>query len=127
MPYEHTGDQEIWDNPHDLSARTLNIIKKYSHGTGKVKDRPTDGFSFIKRQCMHCVDPGCVFSCPVSALTKNPKTGIVTYNKNACIGCRYCQVACPFNVPKFEWNSPFPEIVKRELCENILNQGGIPG
>ncbi len=125
MPYEHTGDQKLWDNPSDLSSKTLNIIKKYVHGTGEVKDRAENGFSFIKRQCMHCVDPACVFSCPVSAMIKDPKNGVVSWDKDACIGCRYCQIACPFNIPKFEWDSPFPKIVKCELCRDQIEDGGI--
>jgi NAD-dependent dihydropyrimidine dehydrogenase PreA subunit len=50
---------------------------------------------------------------------------VVTYNKKACIGCRYCQVACPYNIPKFQWDSPFPEITKCQLCSHLLAKGGI--
>jgi Fe-S-cluster-containing dehydrogenase component len=127
LPPEMVGSQNLWDNPIDLSARTLNIIKKYENGTGEYKDRETNGFSFIKRHCMHCVDPACVSACPASALIKDPKTGIVTYNKDACIGCRYCQVACPFLIPKFEWDNPFPKIVKCQLCNHLLAKGRLPG
>ena len=122
---EMTGEQEIWDNPQDLSASTLNIIKKFSSGTGAHKDQEEDGYAFIKRQCLHCVDPSCVTACPVTALAKDNDTGIVTYDKNACIGCRYCQVACPYNIPKFEWDDPYPEIVKCELCSHLIAKGEI--
>jgi Fe-S-cluster-containing dehydrogenase component len=125
MQPEFSGEQALWDNPQDLSADTLNIIKKVSHGTGETKDSETDGYAFIKRQCLHCVDPSCVTACPVSALTKDEQTGIVTYNKDACIGCRYCQVACPYNIPKFEWDDPYPEIVKCQLCSHLIAEGGI--
>ena len=127
MPVESTDLLKIWENPRDLSAKTLNVIKKYEAGTGENKDQETDGFSFIKRHCMHCVDPGCVSACPVSAMRKNPDTGVVTYNVDACIGCRYCQVACPFNIPKFQWDSAFPQIVKCQLCSHLLAKGEIPG
>ena len=73
---------------------------------------------------MHCVDPSCVSACPVSALTKDPKIGVVRYNKNNCIGCRYCQVACPYNIPKFQWDQAFPQIVKCQLCDHRIAQGG---
>jgi len=123
MPVEHApGTEPLWNNPRDLSAKTLNIIKKYGDGT--VKDR-VDGYSFVKRHCMHCVDAACVSACPVSALRKDPVTGVVSYHADACIGCRYCQVACPFNVPKFEWDSAFPRIVKCQLCNHLLAKGGI--
>ncbi len=125
MEPEFTGDQKIWDNPRDLSSKTLNIIKEYTNGAADKKDQVEDGYAFIKRQCLHCIDPSCVTACPVSALRKDPENGIVTYNKDACIGCRYCQVACPYNIPKFQWDDPYPEIVKCQLCSHIVNKGGI--
>ena len=125
MPMEFTGPQQQWDDPVDLSSKTLNIIKEYENGTAKIKDREIDGYAFIKRQCMHCVDPACVSACPATAMTKDPKTGIVSYNKDACIGCRYCAVACPFDIPKFEWDNPFPKIVKCQLCSHLVAKGQI--
>jgi Fe-S-cluster-containing dehydrogenase component len=124
MPAEHTGPDPLWDNPRDLSAKTLNIVKKYGSGDYPVKDTVA-GYSFVKRHCMHCLDPACVSACPVSALLKNPDTGVVIYDKKACIGCRYCQIACPFNIPKFEWHSATPRIVKCQLCSHLLAKGGI--
>jgi Fe-S-cluster-containing dehydrogenase component len=124
MPPE-MHDQQTWDKADDLSSKTLNIIKCYSNGTGEHKDQVEDGYAYIKRQCLHCIDPSCVTACPASALTKDEQTGIVSYNKDACIGCRYCQVACPYNIPKFEWEDPYPEIVKCQLCSHIIEKGGI--
>jgi Fe-S-cluster-containing dehydrogenase component len=124
MPAEHSGTEGIWDNPRDLSATTLNIIKKYEHGDSQLKD-DENGYSFIKRHCMHCLEPSCVSACPVSAMTKDKETGLVRYNVDNCIGCRYCQVACPFNIPKFEWDDPTPKIVKCQLCSHLLEKGGI--
>lgn len=128
MPSEHTlrppeMTDKLWDNPADLSDKTLNIIKAYKHGTGETKNAETDGFAFIKRHCMHCVDPACVSACPVSALKKDPQNGVVSYNKDACIGCRYCQIACPFNIPKFEFDKPFPQIRKCQLCDHRFAEG----
>jgi len=114
MPAEHAGRFDYWDNPIDLSAKTLNIIKMYREG---------DEFAFIKRQCMHCLEPACASACPVSALRKDPETGVVRYDPSACIGCRYCQVVCPYNIPKFEWNDPFPQIVKCQLCDHLFDKG----
>jgi Fe-S-cluster-containing dehydrogenase component len=125
MPIEYSGSQRQWDNPVDLSSKTLNIIKVYENGTHMTKDSEIDGYAFVKRHCMHCVDPACVSACPATAMTKDAKTGVVTYNKDACIGCRYCQVACPFDIPKFEWDNPFPKIVKCQLCNHLLAKGQI--
>jgi NAD-dependent dihydropyrimidine dehydrogenase PreA subunit len=53
--------------------------------------------------------------------------GVVAYDKDTCVGCRYCQVACPFNIPKFQWSSATPQIVKCELCRHRLAEGKQPG
>lgn len=121
------GVSKIWDEGTDLNERTLNKIKVYKNGNAIVKDREVDGFSFVKKACMHCIDPDCVSACPVSALTKDPVNGIVHYNKDACIGCRYCQIACPFDIPKFEYGKAIPEIVKCQMCSHVQEAGGIPG
>lgn len=105
------------DAPVDLSGETKNIIKLYE-GDGER--------SFMKAQCMHCLDPACASACMIGALQKR-EHGIVTWDGDRCIGCRYCQVACPFNIPKFEWDTPTPEIVKCEMCLHIIKEGGQPG
>jgi Fe-S-cluster-containing dehydrogenase component len=125
-PSSFSSTDELWDNPLDNDPKTYNLIKLYKEGTGAVKDREKDGHAYVKRQCMHCVDPACVSACPVTALTKDPKSGVVSYNKDACIGCRYCQVACPFNVPKFEFEKAFPQIRKCQLCSHRLEKSQIP-
>lgn len=114
MPVEER--EGMWDAPIDLSGKTKNIIKLYREG---------DTTSYMKAQCMHCVDPACVSVCMIGALQKRER-GIVTWDPSRCIGCRYCQVACPFNVPKYEWEKTFPKIVKCELCRHRLDEGKEP-
>ncbi len=121
MPPEFDGDANYWDSAHDLSSKTLNVIKVYRNGKAEIKDAEINGFSFEKRSCMHCVDPGCVSVCPVTAMRHNPLTGIVTYHPEVCIGCRNCMVGCPYNVPQFEYNKLYGRIQKCQLC----NQQGV--
>ena len=124
LPPDHYRLNTVWDDPVDLSSKTYNIVKLYTNGTGQVKDREIDGYAFVRRFCMHCVDASCTSACPVGALTKDPHTGAVKYNKDVCIGCRYCQIACPYNVPKFEWDKALPQIQKCQLCSHRIAQGG---
>ncbi|MBD3853225.1 MAG: hydrogenase 2 operon protein HybA [Acidobacteria bacterium] len=107
----------LYDPPNDLNGETKNIIKLYEEDGEK---------SYMKQQCMHCIDPGCVNACMIGAFKKR-EFGIVTWDKDRCIGCRYCQVACPYNIPKFQWDTPVPEIVKCELCNHMLARGEEPG
>jgi len=80
---------------------------------------------FVKRQCMHCQDPACVSACPVGALQKL-ENGAVVYDCSRCIGCRYCMVACPFGVPKFEWAEALPRIRKCTFCVDRQEMGMEP-
>ena len=105
---KQTLDGAPYDMPQDLSGNCKNIIKLYAENGQR---------SFMKKQCMHCVDPACVSVCMAGALHKLPN-GIVAYDRSVCVGCRYCQVACPFDVPKFEWHEAIPLIVKCELCRH---------
>jgi Fe-S-cluster-containing dehydrogenase component len=108
----------LWDTPADLNAQAKNIIKLY-------EDPGAPGFCYVKRQCMHCLDPACVTGCPFGALEKS-RWGAVTWDYSRCIGCRYCEVACPFEVPKFEWNKWNPKIVKCEFCYDRLEKDEQP-
>lgn len=121
MPPTIMGDDVMFDSARDLSPETLNVIKIYTNGDPVTKDAEIDGFAFEKRSCMHCVDPGCVSTCPVTALTRHPVTGIVSYDEDACIGCRTCMTGCPYNVPQFDYDNPFGAIHKCQMC----NQKGV--
>ena len=124
MPLEEsTGEKNLWDTPLDLSGKTLNVIKVYMNGTMDKKDNEANGFAFIKKSCLHCVDPSCVSACPVSAMQKDKKTGIVSHDPDACIGCRYCVAACPFGVPRFQYDTATPRIQKCQLCQHRYKDG----
>jgi len=102
--------------PSDTTAHTWTLIKQYQGEAGE---------SFRKYQCMHCLHPACVSVCTVGALSKTEE-GPVVYDTGKCIGCRYCQYACPFGVPKFEWENPLGLIGKCTFCADRLADGLIP-
>jgi Fe-S-cluster-containing dehydrogenase component len=106
----------LYQAPLTLNSKTKNIIKLYRTGGEQ---------SFMKAQCMHCIDPACVGACMMHALKKDEK-GIVYWTGESCVGCRYCQVACPYGVPKFEWTSYNPKIVKCEMCRHRFADGKGP-
>ena len=111
-------EQKLYDAPVDLNADTKNIIKLYRDG---------DTYSYMKAQCMHCVDPACAAACMLHSLHKDEVTGVVGYDPQYCVGCRYCQMSCPFNVPKFEFSSATPQIVKCELCRHRIKDAPAKG
>jgi formate dehydrogenase iron-sulfur subunit len=81
---------------------------------------------FVKRQCMHCLNAACVSACPAAAMYKS-EAGPVVYRPERCLGCRYCQMACPFGVPSFAWdNGVTPTISKCWLCAERLAEGEQP-
>ncbi len=114
-----TSADGLHQAPTDLNAFTKNIIKLYKPASG-------EGFSYVKQQCMHCVDPACVAGCSFHALTKNPKNGVVSWTSDKCSGCRYCQIVCPYHVPRFQWEGFNPLIVKCEMCKERLADGKEP-
>lgn len=86
-----------------LSDKTFNVVE--SHGS-----------AFIRRFCMHCEDPTCASVCPVGAFQKTA-AGPVVYKEERCIGCRYCMMACPFGVPRYEWDKVWaPRVRKCNMC-----------
>jgi formate dehydrogenase iron-sulfur subunit len=81
---------------------------------------------YVKRQCMHCLNAACASACPVSALHQT-KEGPIAYKVDRCLGCRYCMVACPFDVPTFQWEDGVtPEIRKCMFCIERQRNGEPP-
>ena len=84
-----------------------------------------DGNHFVRRFCRHCVEPACVSACIVGALSKTTE-GPVIYDSERCIGCRYCMMACPYGIPRYDWEEPTPYIRKCTMCYHRLKEGGRP-
>ena len=99
--------------PDGLSAQRLSTVLKIGDGR------------FARKSCMHCLEPSCVSACLVGGLTKLPG-GPVVYDQDKCIGCRYCMLACPFHIPRYEWDKTVPYVVKCDLCVDRLNQNKPP-
>jgi Fe-S-cluster-containing dehydrogenase component len=109
--------ETLYDSPRSLSEHTYTLIKMHREEGGEA--------TFVKQQCMHCVDPACQSACLVGALKKQ-ENGAVTWAADKCMGCRYCMVACPYNVPQFEWKEAVPDIRKCTLCNETRLKKGLP-
>jgi formate dehydrogenase iron-sulfur subunit len=86
---------------------------------------PVEEGRFTRLSCMHCLEPSCVAACLVGGLTKTDE-GPVVYDPDKCIGCRYCMLACPFHVPRYEWDSTAPLMRKCSMCFDRLADGEPP-
>jgi len=110
------------ENDHALqtvrntSEKQWTVVNRYKTEKGDV---------FVKKQCMHCWQPACAAACLTNAMYKT-KEGPVIWRGNKCMGCRFCMVSCPFNIPKFEYHNWNPKIQKCNLCWERLQQGKKP-
>ncbi len=102
-----------WHKGDGLSSRTWTAVIR----------RP--GGKFVRKQCRHCIEPACVAVCPVGAL-KATDDGPVVYDQEACIGCRYCMLACPYGIPRYDWDLAAPYIEKCTFCTTRKDKPGIP-
>ena len=83
------------------------------------------GNYFVRQQCRHCLEPACVSACIVGALVKTPN-GAVTYDGDKCMGCRYCMAACPYGIPRYDWDKAVPYVRKCTLCYGRIEAGMPP-
>ncbi len=72
----------------------------------------------VTTACHHCADPGCLNGCPVLAYDKDPVTGIVRHLDDQCIGCQYCVMKCPYDVPKYSARRGI--VRKCDMCASRL-------
>lgn len=108
---------ERWHLPYNDQVAAETRISAH-----KLTTIQTHGDHYVRKLCMHCVDPTCVSVCLVGALRKTA-LGPVVYNEDKCIGCRYCLLACPFQAPAYEWNSRLPRVRKCDMCYDRLRAG----
>jgi formate dehydrogenase iron-sulfur subunit len=110
--------QELHQFPGDGTDAELSATA-YTVVLDKGNDR------YVRKMCMHCVDPTCASVCPVAAFSKTAQ-GAVAYDSNRCLGCRYCMVACPFEVPKYEYEKALPTVKKCTFCAARQEKGLLP-
>ncbi len=108
-----------FQNPATLSAKTYTLIS--FHEVENAKKPGGLDSAFVMRRCFHCLEPGCVSACPTTALYRQPD-GPVSYDAAKCIGCRYCMLACPWDVPTAEWDKLAPKIEKCTHCADRTDQ-----
>lgn len=116
LPPPAEGTQ-VFDEKRETSQQVFTVVNRVEKEPGVER--------YAKRQCMHCVNPACASACPVQAMVKQP-TGPVTYDASRCMGCRYCMIACPFDVPKYEYESAAPRVRKCNFCAKRQAEGKLP-
>lgn len=118
---EYEKDTEVFNKIRRTHEDTYTVVNRYPNP--RDPSRPI----FVKKQCMHCFEPGCASSCFVKAFTKQ-SVGAVTYDASLCVGCRYCMAACPFDIPAYQYYDAFtPEVTKCTFCfDRISKTGGVP-
>jgi formate dehydrogenase iron-sulfur subunit len=111
-PIETFEDKSVFEEKRRPYPRSHTVINAY--------DRPQGEPVYNKFNCLHCVDPACMSACLVSALSKR-EDGPVVYDKSRCMGCRYCLIACPFEIPTYDYDMPLtPQVRKCNLCAHVV-------
>ena len=111
-------DRSVFDLKRRTEADQFTVVNRYT----------VDGKDIYRKiQCMHCQEPACATACFVKAFTKNPD-GSVTYDPTLCVGCRYCMVSCPFNIPAYTYNKALSPVVRKcTMCHDRQLEGKLPG
>ena len=117
---EEYEDRSVFNKMRRPNIGALTVVNEY--GNQNNPNAPID----VKVNCMHCDHPACVSACIVGAFSKQ-ENGAVIWDSDKCIGCRYCMVACPFQIPAFEFDTAFqPNILKCDFCYDRFKEGKIP-
>ena len=120
-PAQSFRDLSVLDTRRRTTHKAYTIVNRYDEAGG------SRGPLYRKDQCNHCLEPACASACFVQAFKKT-ETGAVTYDETVCVGCRYCMIACPFEIPTYEYDSAFsPRVRKCTLCHPRIAKGLLPG
>ena len=119
-PLESYDDRSVYNQMRRPDDKALTVVNEYP--SESTTNPPID----VKVQCMHCDHPACVSACIVGAFSKQ-ENGSVIWDTDRCIGCRYCMVACPFQVPAFQFEKALqPDIRKCDFCFSRTAKGLLP-
>lgn len=113
LPPPEEGEA-VFGQRRDVAEQVFTVVNRTEKAPGVER--------FAKKQCMHCLAPACASACPVRAMDKLP-AGPVVYDASKCMGCRYCMIACPFDIPKYEYGSIAPRVRKCTFCAERQAKG----
>ncbi len=120
-PAKPFTDTTVLAQKRRTDASTFTVVNQFK--PSESSKQPV----FVKKQCNHCLEPACASACFVGAFKKSPE-GAVVYDESVCVGCRYCMIACPFEIPTYEYDKALtPRVVKCTLCHPRILEGKLPG
>ena len=109
----------VYDNPPDLTDKAWTVMRFTElENNGRLE------WLIRKDGCMHCQDPGCLQACPSPGAIVQYASGIVEFHQKECIGCGYCLIGCPFNIPRLSQKDQ--KAYKCTLCSDRVAVGQIP-
>jgi Fe-S-cluster-containing dehydrogenase component len=115
-------DAAVFREERRPNDKAFTVVNEYAGSPSP--DQSATKQTHVKVQCLHCLTPSCVSACIVGAMVK-AKDGAVVYNPKVCLGCRYCMVACPFQIPAYEYDVVLkPRVRKCEFCADFAKGTG---
>ena len=108
---------------HSLNAlEETELWRNVGQLVGGTSELPV--VQHVTTTCHHCIEPACLKGCPVEAYEKDPITGIVRHLDDQCIGCQYCMLMCPYDVPVYSKSKGI--VRKCDMCHQRLAVGEAP-
>ncbi len=118
-PVESYDDQSVFRQTRRPAPDAYTVVNAWINPKDRTKQ------IYVKTNCLHCNRPACVSACIVGALRKR-EMGAVTYDAWKCIGCRYCMIACPFQIPAYDYHDALtPQVRKCQLCFHRTQEEGV--
>ncbi|WBA81054.1 DMSO/selenate family reductase complex B subunit [Endozoicomonas sp. GU-1] len=108
----------------------VNWRRVYEYGGGSWLQNEDGTYAqdvfayYTSISCNHCAKPACTKACPTGAMHKRDQDGLVVVNADVCVGCRYCEMACPYGAPQFDAEKKV--MTKCDGCFDRVEQGKQP-